>query len=40
MTMVKKEQGQDYFRVNQQCILLTLSANTNPLKINSTCVGW
>ena len=32
MTMVKKEQGQDdYFQVNQQSILLTLSANTSPL---------
>ena len=41
MTMVKKEQGQgDYFQVNQQYILLTLSANTSPLKISGTYVGW
>ena len=32
MIMVKKEQGQDdYFRVNEQSILITLSADT---------VGW
>ena len=31
MTMVKKKQRQDdYFRVNKQSILLTLSANTSP----------
>ena len=37
--MVKKEQGQDNF-FNQQSILFTLPANTSPLIISSTYVGW
>ena len=39
MTMVKKEHGQDD-HFNQQSVLLTLLANTSPLIISSTYVGW
>ena len=39
MTMVKKEQGQGNF-FDQQSILFTLPANTSPLIISSTYVGW
>ena len=39
MTVVTKDQGQDdYF--NQQSMLFSLPANTSPLIIISTYVGW
>ena len=36
MTMVKKEQGQD----DQKAYFSLLPANTSPLIISSTYVGW